>query len=63
MDELRLNILTTIFRYEDLEFPPRLVLNQGSKDLEEVKNFRLVLQEIDPTIPEKSSMKVSEYLS
>ena len=43
LDELRLDILTTIFIYEDLESPPRLVLNQGSKDLEEVKNFKLVI--------------------
>ena len=43
MDEIRLDIITTIIRSEDLEFPPILVLNQGSKDLEEVKNFRLML--------------------
>ena len=43
LNELRLGILTTIVRSEDLEFPPRLVFNQGSKDFEEVKNFRLML--------------------
>ena len=43
LDEIRLDILTTIFRSKDLDFPPRLVLNQGSKDVEEVQNFRLVL--------------------
>ena len=43
LNELRLEILTTIVRSEDLEFPPRLVFNQGSKDFEEVKNFRLML--------------------
>ena len=53
LNELILHILTTIFRSEDLEFPPKLVLNQGSKDLEDAKNFRLVLKEVDPTIPGK----------
>ena len=43
LDEIRLDILTTIVRFEDLEFPPRLVFNQGSKDFEDVKNFRLML--------------------
>ena len=43
MDEIRLDILSTIVISEDLEFPPRLVLNQGSKDLEEVKNVILKL--------------------
>ena len=43
LNELRLEILTTIFISEDLEFPPKLVFNQGSKDFVEVKNFRLTL--------------------
>ena len=43
MDEIILEILTTIIIFEDIEFPPRLVLNQGSKDFEEVKNFKLML--------------------
>ena len=43
MDEIRLEIITATIRFEYLESPPRLVLNQGSKDLEEVKNFKLVL--------------------
>ena len=43
MDEIRLDILIAIIRSEDLEFTPRLVLNQGSKYLEEVKKFRLML--------------------
>ena len=51
MDEIILDILSTIS--DDLEFPPRLVLNQGLKVLEEVKNFRLVLYEVDTTIPGK----------
>ena len=42
-DELRFDILSTIIIYEDLEFLLRLVLNQGLKDLEEVKNFKLML--------------------
>ena len=42
MDEIKLGILTTIVIFEDIEFPPRMVLNQVSKDLEEVKNFILV---------------------
>ena len=53
MYELILEIISTIIISEDLEFPPILVLNQGSKDLEEVKNFRLMLKEVDPTIPRK----------
>ena len=43
IDELRLEIITTLIISKDLESPPILVLNEGSKDLEEVKNFRLVL--------------------
>ena len=39
LNELRLDILTTIVRSKDLEFPPRLVFNQGSKDFEEVKKL------------------------
>ena len=42
VNKLRLDILTTIFRSEDLEFPPRLVFNQSLKDFEKAKNFRLV---------------------
>ena len=42
LNELILDILTTIFTLEDFEFPPRLVFNQASKDFEEVKKFRLV---------------------
>ena len=53
LNELKLDILTTIFRTEDLESPPRLVFNQGLKDFEEVKNFRLMLKEVNPTIPGK----------
>src|SRR5713226_2948524 len=53
LNELRLDILTTIFRSEDLEFPPILVFNQSLKDFEEAKNFRLVFQEVNPTIPRK----------
>ena len=43
LDELKLDILVTIVRYEDLYFLPIFVFNQSSKDFEEVKNFRLVL--------------------
>ena len=43
LNELGLEILTTISRSEDLEFLTRLVFNQGSKDFEEVKNFKLML--------------------
>ena len=43
LNDLKLDILTTIARSEDLEFPPRLVFNQGSKDFEEVKKFRVML--------------------
>ena len=43
MDEIRLDILSIIIISEDIEFPSRLVLNQGSKDLEEVKNLRPML--------------------
>ena len=42
-NEIILDILTTIFRNEDVEFPPRLVFNQGSKDFEEVKNLTYAL--------------------
>ena len=62
LNELRLDILTTIVIYEDLESPPRLVLNQGSKDLEEVKKFRLVFRKYTQQYLENSSMKVNEYL-
>src|SRR5712692_2979319 len=53
LNELRLNILTTIFRSGDLDFSPRLVFNQSLKDFEEAKNFRLVFQEVNPAIPGK----------
>ena len=53
LNELRLDILTTIVRSEDLESPPRLVFNQSLKDFEEAKNFRLMLQEVNPTVPGK----------
>ena len=43
IDEIRLDILSNIVISEDLEFPPILVFNQGYKDFEEVKNFRLML--------------------
>ena len=39
-----------IVRFEDLEFPPRLVFNQSLKDFEEAKNFKLMLQEVNPTV-------------
>ena len=40
INEIRLEILTTIIIYEDLEFPPKLVFNQGLENLEVVKKFR-----------------------
>ena len=43
LNELRLDILSTIIKSKDLEFPPRLVLNEGSKDFEKVKNFRRMI--------------------
>ena len=43
LNEIILDIITNIFRFEDLEFPPRLVFNQGCKDFEKVKDFRLIL--------------------
>ena len=63
LNELRLDILTTIFRFEDLEFPPRLVFNQILKDFEEAKNFRLVFQEVNPAIPGKVINKVNAYFA
>ena len=53
LNELKVDIITTIVRYEDLESPPRLVFNQSLKDFEEAKNFILMLQEVNPTIPGK----------
>ena len=53
INELRLEIITTIFIFEDLEFPPKLVFNQSLKDFEEAKNFILVFQEVNPTITRK----------
>ena len=52
-NELRLDILTNIVRSKDVEFPSRLVFNQSLKDFEEAKNFRLMLQEVNPTVPGK----------
>ena len=40
LNEIRLDILTTIVRYEDLEFPPRLVFNQSLKDFEQDKKIQ-----------------------
>ena len=48
LNKLILDILTTIFISEDLEFPPKLVFNQSLKYFEEAKNFRLVFQEVNP---------------
>ena len=53
LNELVPDILATIFIFEDLEFPPRLVFNQSLKDFEEAKKFRLMLQEVNPTVPGK----------
>ena len=53
LNELRLDIITTIVRSKDLEFPPILVFNQGSKDFEEFEKFRLMLYEVNPTLPRK----------
>ena len=53
MNEIILDMLTTIIISEDLEFPSILVLNQGFENLEEVKNFRLVLEEVNPTVSRK----------
>ena len=50
LNELILDILTTIVIFEDLEFPPRLVFNQILKHFEEAKNFILMLQEVNPTV-------------
>ena len=41
LNEIELDILTTIIKYKDLEFPFILVLNQGFKNLEDVKKFIL----------------------
>ena len=53
LTKLRLDILTTIFISEDLDFSPRLAFNQSLKDFEEAKNFRLVFQEVNLAIPGK----------
>ena len=53
LNELRLEILTTIVKSEDLEFPPILVFNQSLKDFEEAKKFKLVFQEVNPVVPRK----------
>ena len=53
LNKIRLDILITIVRYEDLEFPPKLVFNQSLKYFEEAKNFKLVFQEVNPAIPRK----------
>ena len=53
MDEIKIDIFSTIFISEDLDFPLKLVLNQGSKNLEEVKTLRLMLQEVKPAVPGK----------
>ena len=63
INKLRLDILTTIVRSEDLEFPSTLVFNQSLKGFEEAKNFILVFQEVKPTVPRKSSMTVNAYLA
>ena len=39
INKFTLDILTTIFKSDDLESSPRLVFNQGPKYFEEVKNF------------------------
>ena len=51
INELRIKIFTTIIRFEDLESPPILVLNQGLENLVVEKNSRLEFKEVNPTIP------------
>ena len=53
MDELRIDMLTTIIGCYYIDFPPKLVLNQGSKDPEEVKNCRLMFWEVNLAVPRK----------
>ena len=53
LNELILDIFTTIIRFWELDFPPILVLNQCFKNLEEVKKFRVEFKELNPTIPGK----------
>ena len=53
VNELKLDIRTTIIRSQDLELPPILVLNQVFENLEEVKNSRLEFKEVNPTLSGK----------
>ena len=50
INELRIEMLNTIIISEDLEFPSKLVLNQVFENLEEVKKFRLLFEEVKPTV-------------
>ena len=63
LNELILDIPTTIVISEDLEFPPILVFNQGSKYLKRSKNSDLWFRKWTQQYLENSSMTVSAYLS
>ena len=53
INELKLDIFTTIIISEDLEFPSRQLLNQGLENIEVVKNFRIGFKKVNPTVPRK----------
>ena len=53
INEIILEIFSSIVIYKDLEFSPRLVLNQGLEKLEVVKNFRLEFKEVNPIVSGK----------
>ena len=53
LNKIRIDTLTTIIRLEYLDISSRLVLNQGFKNLEEVKKFILVLEEVNPIVSGK----------
>ena len=62
INELILDIFTTIIRSEENESPPILVLNQGLENLKVEKNFRLEFKEVNPTEPGKLIYESKEIL-
>ena len=62
INELRLDIFITIIGSEDLEFPSKLVLNQGLENLVLEKKSMLEFKEVNPTVPGKSIYERKDIL-
>ena len=62
-NEIKLYIFTTIIISKDIDFPPRLVLNQGLENLQVLRNFRLEFKEVNPIEPIKFIYESKDILA